>query len=78
MAKSLIRKGFQEKSLVARILIDTSRLFEDKYKYEPARRTCVWPLNLELPDPMIASVANSKLLRLRRLKWLTSGVLRAE
>ncbi len=63
---------------MARILIDGTGHFEDKYKYEPARRTRVWPLNLELPDPMIASVVTSKLLRLRRLKWLTSGVLRAE
>lgn len=63
---------------MARILIDGTGHFEDKYKYEPAERTCVWPLNLELPDPMIASVVTSKLLRLRRLKWLTSGVLRAE
>lgn len=35
-------------------------------------------MNLEIPDQMIASVVTSKLLRLRRLKWLTSEVLRAE
>ena len=63
---------------MARIVIDAKPILEHKYKYEPAERTCVWPLNLELPDPMIAAVVTSKLLRLRRRKWLTSGVLRAE
>ena len=32
---------------------------------------------MEIPDLMIAAVVNTKLLRLRRLKWLMGGVLRA-
>lgn len=61
---------------MARIIIDGQTNFVDKYKYQPAS-TCVFAIELEIPDLMSAAVVTSKLLRLRRLKWLMGEVLRA-